>query len=98
MRPDLNDFFQRNCEQILTLSLMENNIINMGSKVSTSWVISSNPEVYDSITAFRELKTVDWQQSERSSFKPGDFVYIFVSHKVEKSVLFCHKLQEDFLE
>lgn len=48
----------------------------------TTWVISSNPEVYDSITAFRELKTVDWQQSEKSSFKPGDFVYIFVSHKV----------------
>lgn len=48
----------------------------------TSWVISANPEFYDAINAFKELKTVDWKQAEHVSFKPGDFVYLYVSRKV----------------
>ena len=48
----------------------------------TSWVISANPDYYDAISAFRDLKTVDWKQAEHVSFKIGDFVYLFVSRKV----------------
>lgn len=61
---------------------------NLGTKIKepdyahTSWVISANPEIYDSINAFRDLNTIDWKQAEHISFKTGDFVYVFVSRKV----------------
>lgn len=48
----------------------------------TSWVISANPEIYDSINAFRDLNTIDWKQAEHISFKTGDFVYVYVSRSV----------------
>lgn len=61
---------------------------NLGKKIKepdyahTSWVISANPEIYDSINAFKDLNTIDWKQAEHISFKTGDFVYVYVSRSV----------------
>ena len=45
------------------------------------WGISCNPEIFDAISAFKELETVDWKQSGQIHFEIGDIVYIYISKK-----------------
>lgn len=50
-----------------------------GENKENKWVISCNPDIYDAISAFKELKSVDWKQSEKNHFKVNDVVYIYIS-------------------
>lgn len=50
-----------------------------GGNKENKWVISCNPDIYDVISAFKELKSVDWKQSEKNYFKVNDVVYIYIS-------------------
>ena len=50
-----------------------------GGNKENKWVISCNPDIYDAISAFKELKSVDWKQSEKNHFKVNDVVYIYIS-------------------
>lgn len=56
-------------------------------KQVTEWLISENPEKYDVLNAFRELKKVDWKQS--TNVKEGDIVYIYLSADVKSIKLKC---------
>ena len=51
------------------------------------WIISGNPEIYDVIKAFRDLKTIDWTQS--ANMVAGDIVYIYVSGDVKAIMFRC---------
>lgn len=51
------------------------------------WMISGNPQKYDVIEAFRELKRVDWGQS--ANFQVDDIVYIYVSAPVQAIKFKC---------
>ena len=48
------------------------------------WIISSNPEIFDAVSAFNELGIVDWKQSQKANFSVGDIVYIYISHKEQQ--------------
>ena len=48
------------------------------------WIISSNPEIFDAVSAFNELDIVDWKQSQKANFSVGDIVYIYISHKEQQ--------------
>lgn len=49
---------------------------------STEWVVSADPNQFDTINAFKELHTVDWKQVENSKIQVNDIVYIYISHDV----------------
>lgn len=61
-------------------------LIKNGKK-SNEWLISGNPERFNVIRAFRELKRIDWRQSVNISI--GDIVYIYISHSVQSIKLKC---------
>ena len=48
------------------------------------WIISSNPEIFDAVSAFNELGIVDWKQSQKANFSVGDIVYIYISHEEQQ--------------
>lgn len=47
------------------------------------WLIPNNPNVYDAIGAFKELKEIDWGNKSNNKFKIGDIVYIYVSKPIQ---------------
>lgn len=66
--------------------------ISKGSKkMATEWFISGNPEKYDIVNAFKELKRLDWKQSTNVAI--GDIVYIYIS-KSYKSVKYKCKVNK----
>lgn len=51
------------------------------------WLLQSNPNRFDVITAFRELKQVDWRQNIKAEI--GDEVYIYVAAPIKSIKLKC---------
>lgn len=49
--------------------------------MSTSWIIPSNPEMYDSDAAFRELTEITWSETG-PGIQIGDTVYIYLSSPI----------------
>ena len=47
------------------------------------WLIPNNPNVYDAIGAFKELKEIDWGNKSNNKFKIGDIAYIYVSKPIQ---------------
>ncbi|WP_141052329.1 McrB family protein [Aliarcobacter cryaerophilus] len=47
------------------------------------WLIPNNPNVYDAIGAFKELKEIDWGNKSNNKFRIGDIVYIYVSKPIQ---------------
>ena len=52
-------------------------------KKTKYWLIPNNPNVYDAIGAFKELKEIDWGNKSNNKFKIGDIVYIYVSKPIQ---------------
>ena len=46
-------------------------------------MIPNNPNVYDAIGAFKELKEIDWGNKSNNKFRIGDIVYIYVSKPIQ---------------
>lgn len=51
------------------------------------WLLQSNPNKFDVITAFRELKQVDWRQNIKAEI--GDEAYIYVAAPIKSIKLKC---------
>lgn len=51
------------------------------------WIIPGNPNKYDVVSAFRELKRIDWTQSV--NIASGDIVYIYVTGNVKELRFKC---------
>ena len=49
------------------------------------WLIPSNPNVYDSISAFNSLDFVDWKQNV--NYQIGDIVYIYLTKPIQKIMI-----------
>ena len=52
-------------------------------KKTKYWLIPNNPNVYDAIGAFKELKEIDWGNKSNNKFKIGDIAYIYVSKPIQ---------------
>ena len=52
------------------------------------WVISGKPSTYDAISAFRNLKIIDWRQI-LSDVAINDIVYIYMSGNINQIKLKC---------
>jgi len=50
-----------------------------------NWLISSNPNMYDSISAFDSLSLVDWKQN--ANYEIGDNIYIYITKPMQKIVI-----------
>ena len=50
-----------------------------------NWLIPSNPNVYDSISAFNSLEFVDWKQNV--NYKIGDIVFIYLTKPIQKIMI-----------
>ena len=55
----------------------------MTEKKTKYWLIPNNPNVYDAIGAFKELKEIDWGNKSNNKFKIGDIAYIYVSKPIQ---------------
>ncbi|PRM94604.1 hypothetical protein CJ673_06895 [Aliarcobacter cryaerophilus] len=55
----------------------------MMEKKTKYWLIPNNPNVYDAIGAFKELKEIDWGNKSNNKFKIGDIAYIYVSKPIQ---------------
>lgn len=67
---------------------LENTMIELSKDKNVSeWVISGNPNRFDVISAFRDLKKINWRQSTNISV--GDIVYIYVSSPVQSIRFKC---------
>jgi 5-methylcytosine-specific restriction protein A len=53
--------------------------------VTMNWLIPSNPNVYDSISAFNSLAFVDWKQNV--NYQIGDIVYIYLTKPIQKIMI-----------
>lgn len=53
----------------------------------TKWLIPSNPKMFDAISAFKELGSVDWKQSIK--VEVGDTIYIYVAAPIKAIRLKC---------
>ncbi|MCT7516503.1 McrB family protein [Aliarcobacter cryaerophilus] len=47
------------------------------------WLIPNNPNVYNAIEAFKDLKEIDWGNKSNNKFRIGDIVYIYVSKPIQ---------------
>lgn len=50
-----------------------------------NWLIPSNPNVYDSISAFNSLDFVDWKQNV--NYQVGDIVFIYLTKPIQKVMI-----------
>lgn len=58
-----------------------------------NWLISSNPKMYDVVSAFNDLDTIDWRQS--SSINVDDTVYIYCGKPIQKIMFRTKVLMTD---
>lgn len=61
----------------------------------TKWLISANKR-FDTIRAFNELRTLDWDQ-DRFKLKEGDIVYIYLGMPVQKVRVKCKVVKTNML-
>lgn len=47
-----------------------------------SWLISANQNYYDFVSAFKELKYIDW--TKNANYENGDIVYIYCSKPYQR--------------
>lgn len=59
-----------------------------------SWIFPSNPKMYDTLSAFRNLPFVYWTQKLKS-IEVGDVVYIYLSAPVSRLVYKCQVEEKD---
>ena len=52
-------------------------------KKTKYWLIPNNPNRYDSINAFKDLKEIDWGNQANNKFEIGDIAYIYVSKPIQ---------------
>ncbi|MBP3783132.1 MAG: HNH endonuclease [Butyrivibrio sp.] len=57
------------------------------AKIPTKWLISANKS-FDTVRAFNELKTLDWNQG-MYKLEEGDIVYIYLGKPIQKIRLKC---------
>jgi len=62
------------------------------------WLISSNPERYDSIQAFKNLSEVDWGNASNNHINIDDIVYIYIGKPLQKIVIKAVVIKSDFGE
>ena len=62
--------------------------MNLRGKNMAEWVISGKPSTYDAISAFRNLKIIDWRQI-LSDVAINDIVYIYMSGNINQIKLKC---------
>ena len=55
----------------------------MMEKKTKYWLIPNNPNRYDSINAFKDLKEIDWGNQANNKFEIGDIAYIYVSKPIQ---------------
>lgn len=71
--------------------------------IQDCWIVPCNAKKYDVVKAFHELHKVDWRQRIVKRIKPGDIVYIFVTHldnETSKIMFKCkiNKLNKEYPE
>ena len=59
----------------------------------TKWIIQSNPNMFDAVSAFNELHQIDWKQSIKAEL--GDITYIYVAAPVKAIRLKCKVVKLD---
>lgn len=59
----------------------------------TKWIILSNPNMYDAVSAFRTLKQIDWRQNINAEV--GDIAFIYVARPVKAIRLKCNVINVD---
>ena len=54
------------------------------------WIIPANPSVYDAVSAFRKLKTLDWHKSRMMrNMQVEDTAYIYISKSIKMIKFKC---------
>lgn len=69
---------------------------NNKSSNTTYWLISSNPDEYDSINAFKNLSEVDWGNASNNHIDVGDIVYIYISKPEQRIAIKTEVTKSDF--
>ena len=59
----------------------------------TKWLIQSNPNMFDAVSAFNELQQIDWRQNIKAEI--GDIAYIYVAAPVKAIRLKCKVIKLD---
>ncbi|MBU1658641.1 EVE domain-containing protein [bacterium] len=62
------------------------------------WIISSNPDVYDFIEAFKTLSEVDWGNASNNHINVGDIVYIYITQPEQRIAIKTEVTKSDFDE
>lgn len=62
----------------------------------TYWLISSNPDEYDSINAFKNLPEIDWGNASNNHIEVGDIVYIYITKPQQRIAIKTEVTKSDF--
>ncbi|MGE4572568.1 MAG: HNH endonuclease [Candidatus Izemoplasmatales bacterium] len=57
------------------------------------WLIPSNPNVYDSISAFNSLEFVDWKQNV--NYQIGDVIFIYLTKPIQRIMIKAQVIEVD---
>jgi hypothetical protein len=59
------------------------------------WLISNNPETYDAIGAFKNLRVIDWGNSNNNKIKKDDIIYIYTSKPTQSITVKAKVIKEE---